>query len=130
MKKFLLVSSGLLIFAVLVSVITFIWLSHTLEPTKEVQMETGVMTEDAQVNTVDNSAAAADDIPLSSLELSDFQRNLLEKAGVDTETFVITPAMQTCAAGKIGQSRVEEIIAGDSPNALEITRLSTCANVE
>lgn len=65
-------------------------------------------------------------IPLSSLPLSDTQKKLLAGVGIDSETFVITPAMITCANEKLGDTRMKEIIGGSAPGALEMASLMRC----
>jgi hypothetical protein len=65
-------------------------------------------------------------IPLSSLPLSDTQKSLLAGAGIDYDTFIITPEMITCAEGKLGAERFDAIVGGSSPSALETMSLLGC----
>ncbi len=65
-------------------------------------------------------------IPVTAL--TDGQKALLGKLGIDPTTFVVTPGMVTCAEDALGSTRVAEIIAGGTPSALETLRLSPCLN--
>lgn len=57
--------------------------------------------------------------------LPEAQQSVLESLGLGPE-IVITPSMQTCAVAKIGQERLDEIVAGDTPGVMESVSLTTC----
>lgn len=65
-------------------------------------------------------------IPLASLPLTESHKKMLVAVNIDTETFVLTEAMIICAGGKIGEGRMEEILAGNAPSILEITKFIPC----
>jgi hypothetical protein len=65
-------------------------------------------------------------IPLSSLPLTNTQKELLRSAGIDPETFIITPEMITCAQDRLGAARFAEIVAGDAPGPTEVFSLLRC----
>ncbi len=70
---------------------------------------------------------ASEPIPLKDVPLSDTQKSLLDKAGIDTNTFVITPEMVQCAEKAVGKDRLDAIVAGDKPGVLEAVKLAACA---
>lgn len=82
----------------------------------------------SEVTPISNTTSDVPDtsIPLSSLPLSDTQKSLLATAGIDYETFIITPEMVTCAQQKLGADRFRAIVAGSSPSALETMSLLGC----
>lgn len=65
-------------------------------------------------------------IPLRDLPLSDAQKKTAATFGIDVETFIITPAMLACAEVKLGETRLEAIIAGASPSFTESLSLMGC----
>lgn len=82
--------------------------------------------------TATGSAAKTDHspVPVSEIELTDEQRALAESLGIDTETFVIRPAMITCARERLGPERFEAIASGAQPGPLETARLVPCLSAE
>lgn len=123
MKKFLLISGGLLVIALLIVVSVFLYLSFQIkveQPALGNSSTTVSITEAGQVEA-DNET-----IPLRDLPISDSQQKVLETVGVDVDTFVITPAMQNCAVEKLGAKRMVELIAGAAPTALETAKLLPC----
>ena len=77
-------------------------------------------------NTANQVESAEEGVSVSDLPLSESQKKAAEFIGVDTKTFVITPAMVECAEGALGKDRVEEIKAGDSPGVGELLQLAKC----
>lgn len=65
-------------------------------------------------------------IALSSLPLSSTQKSLLSTAGIDYDTFIITPDMIVCAEEKLGRERFSAVVGGDSPSTLETMSLLGC----
>lgn len=97
------------------------------DPVEEAVSDPGV------IDGVESSPAAAtprvvrdSSIPLSSLPLSDTQKSLLGTAGIDYDTFIITPEMIVCAQEKLGAARFDAIVDGSSPSALETMSLLGC----
>lgn len=62
--------------------------------------------------------------------LNESQEDTLEKIGIDAQKIpsTITPEMEDCFVGILGQERVNEIIAGDSPSIIEIFKAKDCIN--
>lgn len=56
------------------------------------------------------------------------QEATLEKFGVDVSLLPtsVSPEMEACFVDKLGQSRVDEIIGGATPNAIDIFRAKSC----
>ena len=134
MKTFLIRSLWLfsIALAVTIGVYTAIWLYRTnpeliIEAQQQFNSLTG--SEDATSSSTQSTASVnvpEEGIPLSSMSLKTEQKAVLEKIGIDTESFVITKAMVGCAEGKIGTARLAEIMKGASPSAVEIAKLSPC----
>lgn len=68
--------------------------------------------------------------PVSDIPLTEGQKDVLDTLGVNTESFVITPAMINCAESRLSKERVNEITSGATPTLLETARLSTCLSAE
>jgi len=75
---------------------------------------------------VPSTPVLAEPIPLSQLPLTETQKDLLRSAGIDPATFIITPAMVTCAQSRLGEQRFAEIIAGNTPGPTEVFSLLRC----
>ena len=120
MKLFLIITSSLLVTALIVTVCVFWYISGGIASSQMAP----TATTDAGVET----AGVVEGVPLRDLPLGDSQKSALEKVGVDVETFVITPVMQSCAAEKLGAERMDEIIAGSAPSTIETARLLPCIN--
>lgn len=65
-------------------------------------------------------------VTISTAALSDTQRALLSKLGISGETIVITPQMIACAEGKLGEQRIDEIVAGAEPTPIELVQVAPC----
>ena len=134
MKTFLMRSLWLFstALAVTIGVYTAIWLYRTnpeliIEAQQQFNSLTGIG--DATSSSTESTASIdvpKEGIPLSSVSLKSEQKAVLEKIGIDTDSFVITKAMVGCAEGKVGAARVAEIMKGASPSSLEIAKLSPC----
>ncbi|MEK7167638.1 MAG: hypothetical protein AAB791_01400 [Patescibacteria group bacterium] len=72
----------------------------------------------------DTASVSTDKHPL----LSESQEAMLEKVGIDPAKLPteITPEMQTCFVDKLGQERVDEIIKGAAPGALDFFKAQSC----
>ncbi len=120
MKKFLtyfFVTLGVLFF-IIICAGAYIWFADPFEirPFISVMMgreTTGVI----EASLVDKNPA-----------LSPAQESALEKIGIDPATLPtsITPEMEDCFVSKLGESRVSEIKAGDSPTPTEIFVTRSC----
>lgn len=60
--------------------------------------------------------------------LNTSQEKALENLGVNVSQLPteVTPAMQECLVNAVGQDRAGEIIAGDTPTALDILKARNC----
>ncbi len=148
MKRFLIISCSLMVLVLALAVAAFVYVQMALAPEDSVEVsEDGVLpsasnttvprdTEPVSVNeSVEETApepteattpVLSEPIPLSSLPLSDTQKDLLRGAGIDPETFVITPEMVICAEDRLGAARFAEIVAGDAPGPTEVFSLLRC----
>lgn len=132
MKLFLIITSSLLVTALIISIVAYWWITSQIPPTNYSATETSSSSKMIEENTrgTETLLVPIEGVPLKNLPLGDAQKSALKTVGVDIETFVITPAMQTCASGKLGVERMDQIIAGDAPSIIETTRLLPCVSVE
>tara|TARA_B100000745_G_scaffold299771_1_gene251435 strand:+ start:1873 stop:2307 length:435 start_codon:yes stop_codon:yes gene_type:complete len=65
-------------------------------------------------------------IPLPTESLTDGQKAVAEAVGVDVDTFVITPQMVGCIEQKLGTTRTQAIMDGDTPSVIEVARIAGC----
>ena len=85
-------------------------------------------------NLPDGSGATADSSDFEAQPdnkhplLNEDQEKKLESFGVNVEQLPsnITPGMQECFIEKLGQERAGEIVAGDTPSALEFFKAKDC----
>lgn len=149
MKRFLIITSVMMVLVLALAVAAFVYVQLALAPetVEEEAVMTPVMTAPREVSPSAATPSAEGDaatptpaptpattpvpavtepIPLSALPLSDTQKELLRGAGIDTETFVITPEMIACAEDRLGAARFSEIIAGAAPGATEMFSLLRC----
>lgn len=73
------------------------------------------------------SETVAEPIIIQKEDLSENQQKILETVGIEGETLRITPEMIKCAEDSVGEDRVNEIIAGDSPGPIETVKLLNCS---
>lgn len=92
------------------------------------QVATQTTTEEtaSQDNNTQSLTTEPEGIPLRDLNLSDGQKQAVEKVGIDVETFIITNEMIACAERKLGAERYGEILAGEEPTFLESMSLIAC----
>jgi len=136
MRKFLLRSLFFFIGAIALTIALFFYVNSQLSsgslPTEEavnnavedVVTETKVKS-DEKIEAV-ATKVGEDGILLSSLPLTESQRKSLTNAGIDVETFRITPEMIACGGEKLGNERISAIISGSTPSLLETTKLIPC----
>lgn len=91
----------------------------------------GVLMEDVVTDTQNSSgdgtpAVAEEGTTISTNNLTDGQKRLLGLLGVDADNIVVTPAMEACANAKVGEVRMQEIIAGATPSLGEGADLLAC----
>jgi hypothetical protein len=155
MKRFLIISSSVMVFVLLLAVALFVYVQIVFAPPQPAE----VVEDTPSMSTVPNSESVPDNqprppsepsvesgpsvekapepsnatipvptnpIPLSSLPLTNTQKELLRSAGIDPETFIITPEMITCAKERLGEARFAEIVAGDAPGPTEVFSLLRC----
>lgn len=75
----------------------------------------------------DTSSISADLMDVNPI-LSDSQEKTLRTIGIDPADIPsqFTPEQEKCFREKIGSSRVDEIIAGDSPSVTEFLKAQGC----
>ena len=79
----------------------------------------------ARVNdAVNDSASNGTTVPTDSL--SEGQKQMLSSFGIDPNSVTITPEMISCAEGKLGAARIEEIKNGATPSFTEGASLIAC----
>lgn len=134
MKVFILRSLSFFIIAGLITLGVYFLISSYTTPTTPVSdmRDVAASTTKAASEVVKEKAQKTkitipeSGIPLSSLKLNDEQKSLLNKVGINTQTFVLTKAMLTCANDKLGEARVVAIAAGSALSVLEVTKLLPC----
>ena len=140
MKRYILLMSCLLVAALVLSVLVYYLVAQyqrTLPVVGEVATQrtattatsTSVLPGEVGSTRVDaptTSAPVYETIPLRDMSLTPTQATALEFIGMDQETAEITPAMQACAVERLGEARIAEIIAGDTPTVGELWQLKGC----
>ncbi len=143
MKTFLITSASLLMVVLVLVVAAFLYVQRALAPEAVPPAPTATTTRSEGVVVRDlagvSGAPVATDtqatglvpkvtepIKLSTLPLSDAQKSMLGTAGIDVDTFVITPEMIACAEAALGAERFAAIVGGDAPGATEIFSLLRC----
>lgn len=127
MKRFLITSGILFGLALLLVVAVFMYLSMTLPRSSEADsnpVTESATTEDVIMNDTTNSSSTG------VIELSEDQKERIEAHGFDPDRFVITEAMVECVQEKVGQDRINELLAGAEPTLLELGMAGLCANAE
>ena len=112
--------------------LAFIWLlvSNPFNIRGIALYKLGWTNELVQIVPVDKTELVSDlpavAIPIAPLPMTDAQKSAVEDFGIDPNSLVITPAMETCFVEKIGQERVDAIKGGATPGALELLKSSSC----
>lgn len=65
-------------------------------------------------------------VTLDASAMSDGLRTLLKSLGIDADSITLTPKMVACAEEKLGSERIIAIQNGDTPSAVEGSRLMVC----
>lgn len=149
-KKILTVTITVIITIIVIFLIAFSWimvknplnirgvilyqLGWIDKPVKIIPIEkTEVQKSPANVveNNIENNSPAVqntntNNVPVSTLPITQDQRESLESFGIDPDSVVITPEMTECFLEKLGPERVEEIKAGATPGVLEMIKASSC----
>ena len=118
--------TGLVFLVIAAGAVGYVWfkLQNTLStdavPTAE-KVDFVESPETPIANTV-----PAQGIQLDTSAVSDSQKAVAEKVGIDLDAVVITPEMVSCAEQKLGSARVQEIMAGAAPTTLESISLLGC----
>ncbi len=117
-KIYLIIVSCLLIVAIALGIYIWIMLqkintdTHSLvSPQNEAQSTTSHPKEPIVVQTH---------------SLSESQQKILKTFGYTSDTLTITPTMITCAENAVGKTRLDEILKGSTPNAIESVKLLPC----
>ena len=81
-------------------------------------------SENVNQNVNTGNQLSADKHPL----LTSDQEATLEKIGIDPAKLptTITPVMESCFVNKLGIDRVNEIKAGEEPNAVDLFKAKSC----
>lgn len=101
--------------------------TRTESETETMAAEEGSETD---VTTAPRFMIPAAGIPLSSLPLTDAQKNAITAVGIEVETFTLTQSMLECGSEKIGIDRIEAMVGGGAPTFLEVTKLLPCLGAE
>lgn len=83
-------------------------------------------TEASAAGSNSGETTVAEGTTISTNNLTDGQKRLLGLLGVDADNLVVTPAMEACANAKVGEARMQEIIAGATPSLGEGADLLAC----
>jgi hypothetical protein len=126
MKTFVIV-----LVAIIISLSVGYWFGSTPTYSPAVDEDTtseNLNSEAASSTATTTSASASDEgvTEISADALTDDQKQMLERFGIDTETITITPEMIQCAEAAIGKDRLDEIKNGDTPSFLESVSLLRC----
>ena len=63
----------------------------------------------------------------TALPINDAQKDALDNLGIDAEALPpITPEMEACFREKLGDQRVGEIMAGDTPGVMDMFKAGSC----
>jgi len=79
-------------------------------------------------NPPEPAVAATSDVAftIDTSTLSDLQRSILSTLGIDESIITVTQTMYTCAEGKLGSTRLNEIKGGSLPSFSESFSLFNC----
>lgn len=139
MKKFILITTGLMLLAILIAALVFWYISSNYNLSSKsagVDLNTsktiGVGDSEKSSSTETNKIAPTlpdefkQGVPVNQFNLSDAQKSTLKKAGVDVETYVLTPEQISCFILKLGEQRFNEIVAGDSLGMFDTAKIMPC----
>ena len=74
------------------------------------------------LETTNNNEATT----IKASAMTEGQRKMLSALGIDADAIFVTPEMMACAKSEIGDSRMNEIINGDTPTFGEGIKLVAC----
>jgi hypothetical protein len=123
---FLGVLMAVILQAPIIYVVGYVWfkIQNTLQDVGVESMGETVDFVPTKTTPVANTVPV-EGIKINTNAVSDAQKSIAEKVGVDLDAVTITPEMVACAEVKIGSARVQEILDGASPTTMEgITMLS------
>ena len=135
LKIFLLIGLFLLVSALAASGYVWFKLQQTLSGATSGLLEsvTGNVDAEKEVEAFVPSAETpiANSLPKEGLKIdssaiTDEQKVMAEKVGIDLDGVAITPEMVGCAEKKLGEGRLQEIMDGASPSVLESMSLLGC----
>jgi len=120
LKIFLITSFVLLLVAA--GAVGFVWTKFQAV-TQEVSNETTfIPSEETPVANI----VPEEGIKIDTSDITNEQKALAQKLGINLDEVTITPEMISCAEQKLGSARIEEISAGESPTTLESISLLGC----
>jgi len=125
LKIFIIISFVLLLVATLA--VGFVW--YKLQITIQNAQEDGETVNPEIVVPVTTPVAKtvpAQGVTIPNDAISSEQKAAAKKVGLDLDSITITPSMVQCAEVKIGSSRVQAILEGGTPSALESVSLLSC----
>lgn len=100
--------------------------SSTSEGTSGVSVET-TDTPVVNIETIKaDTTIPTEGIKIDTSSVSEEQKAIAEKLGIDIDNIIITPEMVSCAERKLGSQRMQEIMEGSSPTTLEGISLLGC----
>jgi cytoskeletal protein RodZ len=95
------------------------------KPTTQTQTNETVTVSDVNTEAASPQVNTAP-ITVTTTNLPESQQKLLKSLGIDADTITITPTMISCAEKAVGKTRLDEIVGGSSPSALESLKLLPC----
>ncbi len=137
MKRFILSGVVFFILGVLATIAVFVAVNYFSLSTSFEEVKKGVgdslnnplsATKDKVNDSLTNGSfkIGEEGLPLKNLALGSAQKKALEAVGIDTETFIISNEMLTCAEDKLGAQRIAGFVAGEAPSVIETGKLLPC----
>lgn len=140
MKRYIMLTSSLLVAAIILTTVVFCLVLQYQVDTVHLAPVAVESPELGDVENPDDSASQSistttdeetsslqyEPIPLRDLDLTPAQATVAEFIGLDVATASITSAMQACAVSLLGEARVSEIVVGATPSMVEMWQLKGC----
>ena len=95
-------------------------LSDNIEPTASATGELSSTSVAAETQAINEGT------PLRDLSLTKEQQALVESFGFDVDTMIVNQTVIDCARETLGESRYQQILAGDILGVLEAARIVPC----
>ena len=130
MKRFILSGVVFFILGVLATIAVFFAVNYfSISPNFDNNLNNPLSATKDKVNdslTNGSFKIGEEGLPLKNLALGSAQKKALEAVGIDTETFIISNGMLTCAEDKLGAQRIAEFVAREAPSVIETGKLLPC----